>query len=212
MNLLAKLERRRLLAILRCDDVRRAADCIRVLTEENIDLVEVSLTSDRALDVLSEARAQLGDAVELGAGTVMTPAQAQAAIDAGAGYLVTPSLSAGAVEGIRLGVPVLVGALTPTEISAAVDHGATAVKLFPAEFGGPAYLKALRSPLPDVPFVPVGGVDASLARAFLDAGAVAVGVGSPLLGTVAEDGDLDSLRKRARELREAVPPVDGDQR
>ncbi len=188
MNFLAKLERRRLLAILRCDDVRRAADCIRVFTEENIDLVEVSLTSDRALSVLSEARGRFGDAVELGAGTVMTPAQAHAAIDAGAGYLVTPSLSAGALEGIRLGVPVLVGALTPTEISIAVDHGATAVKLFPAEFGGPAYLKALRSPLPDVPFVPVGGVDASLARAFLDAGHLSCGRPSHPSTEVNSDG------------------------
>lgn len=212
MNLLSHLTQRRVLAILRCDDRQLAVASIRVLAEEGIDLVEVSLTSRDALSVLSDARAALGDTVTLGAGTLMTAEQTRAAIDAGAAYLVTPSLSAGAVEGIRLGVPVLVGALTPTEVAAAVDHGATAVKLFPAELGGPAYLKALRSPFPEVPFVPVGGVDANLARAYVDAGALAVGVGSPLQGGVADDRDLDALRVRARELREAVPPLSGASR
>jgi len=209
MTFLSELGRRRLLAIIRCEDQRLAINCMRVLVEEDIELIEVSLTSRDAIAVLAEARNQLGDTVELGAGTVLTAPQAQAAIDAGASYLVTPSLSAGAAEGLRLGVPVLVGALTPTEVASAVDLGATAVKLFPAELGGPDYLNALRSPFPDVPFVPVGGVDATAARAFIDCGAVAVGVGSPLLGNAAKDGDLDSLRKRARELRAAVPPLLG---
>jgi 2-dehydro-3-deoxyphosphogluconate aldolase/(4S)-4-hydroxy-2-oxoglutarate aldolase len=205
MDFLSELSRRRLLAIIRCADPRVAVDCIRVLAEEGIDLVEVSLTSGHAISLLSQARAQLGEAIALGAGTVMTAEQAHTAIDAGASYLVTPSLSAGAAEGIRLGVPVLVGALTPTEVGIAVDLGATAVKLFPADVGGPDYLKALRGPFPDVPFVPVGGVDATVARAFIASGAVAVGIGSPLMGTAADDGDLSALRARARLFREAVP-------
>jgi 2-dehydro-3-deoxyphosphogluconate aldolase/(4S)-4-hydroxy-2-oxoglutarate aldolase len=84
------------------------------------------------------------------------------------------------------------------------------VKLFPAELGGPRYLAALRAPFPDVPFVPVGGIDAMAALAFLDAGALAVGVGSPLLGHAATDGDLRDLRVRARELRSAVAPLSQD--
>jgi 2-dehydro-3-deoxyphosphogluconate aldolase/(4S)-4-hydroxy-2-oxoglutarate aldolase len=209
MDFLSELRRRRLLAILRCSDPERALGCLRVLAGEGIDLVEVSLTGGNAISLLAQARDELGDAITLGAGTVMTTDQARAAIDAGASYLVTPSMSEGAAEGIRLGVPVLVGALTPTEVSSAVDRGATAVKLFPAELGGPGYLSALRGPFPDVPFVPVGGVDSALVRDFIDAGAVAVGIGSPLLGAATEDGDLVSLRRRARVFREAVPPIAG---
>lgn len=207
MDLLTRLRQRRLLAIVRADDARSALGCIEVLADEGVDLIEVSLTSGDALAVLTQARASLGDAVELGAGTVMTSEQAQSALDAGATYLVTPSLGAGADWGVRRGVPVLMGALTPTEVTSAVERAATAVKLFPAELGGPRYLAALRAPFPDVPFVPVGGVDAVAAQAFLDVGAVAVGVGSPLLGDAAAGGDLADLRARARDLRSAVAPL-----
>lgn len=111
----------------------------------------------------------------------------------------TPAL----VDGLAsFGVPVLMGALTPSEVEAALARGADAVKLFPGSFGGPGYLKALRDPFPEVPFVPVGGVDATAARAYLDRGAIAVGVGSPLVGDAADGGDLDQLRARAAEFRE----------
>jgi 2-dehydro-3-deoxyphosphogluconate aldolase / (4S)-4-hydroxy-2-oxoglutarate aldolase len=117
---------------------------------------------------------------------------------------VTPSLSPGADEGVRLGLPVLIGALTPTEVAAAVDRGATAVKLFPANLGGPSYLAALVAPFPGVPFVPVGGIDLDAAGGYLSAGALAVGVGSPLLGDAIASGDLASLRARARSFLVAV--------
>ena len=207
MGLLNTLTSRRLLAIVRGDDAHLALECIQVLVEEAIDLVEVSLTGRDALTVITEARRSLGESVELGAGTVLTADDAQRAVDAGASYLVTPCLGAGADEAVRLGVPVLMGALSPTEVTQAVDGGATAVKLFPAELGGPSYLRALRAPFPHVPFVPVGGIDATTARQFLDSGAVAVGVGSPLLGDAARQSDLDGLRARARDLRRAVAPL-----
>ena len=99
---------------------------------------------------------------------------------------------------MRLGLPILAGALTPTEAIAAYAQGASAVKLFPASLGGPRYLAALRDPLPDMPFVPVGGVDAELAGQYLAGGALAVGVGSPLVRDAAAGGDLAALRARAR--------------
>jgi 2-dehydro-3-deoxyphosphogluconate aldolase/(4S)-4-hydroxy-2-oxoglutarate aldolase len=106
-------------------------------------------------------------------------------------------------------VPVLVGALTPSEVIAAVDLGATAVKLFPAaQLGGPSYLRALREPFPGVPFVPVGGVTADTVAAYLAAGATAVGAGSPLIGDAAGGGSLEALRQRARAMRAAVAPGD----
>lgn len=208
MDLLENLRRRRVLAIVRGDDPIAALGSLRVLAEEGIDLLEVSLTGRDALPVLERARRELGDVVALGAGTVMTAADAHAAVDAGATYLVTPGLSAGAREGVRLGVPVLVGALTPTEVGTAMEQGACAVKLFPAQLGGPDYLRALRGPFPEVPFVPVGGVDATAALKYLELGALAVGVGSPLLGDALTGGDLDALRHRAKHLRATVPPLE----
>lgn len=205
MDLLENLRRRRVLAIVRGDDPIAALGSLRVLAEEGIDLLEVSLTGRDALPVLERARRELGDVVALGAGTVMTAADAHSAIDAGATYLVTPGLSAGAREGVRLGVPVLIGALTPTEVTAAMEQGASAIKLFPAQLGGPDYLRALRGPFPEVPFVPVGGIDAAAAVEYLALGAVAVGIGSPLFGDALAGGDLDALRHRAKHLRATVP-------
>ncbi|MEJ3750310.1 bifunctional 4-hydroxy-2-oxoglutarate aldolase/2-dehydro-3-deoxy-phosphogluconate aldolase [Actinomycetes bacterium KLBMP 9797] len=205
VSLLERLRRQRLLAIVRAGDPETALTILRVLAEEGIDLAEVSLTTAGALSVIQRAATGPAGAAGLGAGTVLTAADAQAAVEAGASYLVTPGISAGAREGVRLGVPVLVGALTPSEVVAAVELGATAVKIFPvAQLGGPSYLRALRAPFPDVPFVAVGGVAADAVPAYLAAGATAVGVGSPLTGDATGGGDLDALRERARALRAAA--------
>lgn len=204
-NLLERLYQRRLLAIVRGSDPEAALASLHVLADEGIDLIEVSLTTVGALTVIRRAATAIGGAIGLGAGTVLTVADARASVEAGASYLVTPGISAGAREGVRLGVPVLVGALTPSEVIAAVELGATAVKLFPAaQLGGPAYLRALRAPFPDVPFVPVGGVGADTIPAYLTAGAAAVGVGSPLAGDSGDGGDLLALAQRARAIRAAV--------
>ncbi|GAA2332837.1 hypothetical protein SVIO_108100 [Streptomyces violaceusniger] len=141
--------------------------------------------------MIARARAELGPEALVGAGTVRTAADAARAVEAGASYLVTPAL----VDILRTAdvpddTPVLMGALTPSEIELALARGACAIKLFPASLGGPAYLRALRDPFPDVPIVPVGGVDAAAARDYLGHGALAVGVGSPLIGDAANGGDL----------------------
>lgn len=210
MSLLEQLSRHRLLAIVRAGDPGTALGIVRVLADEGIELVEVSLTTADALSVLRRAAAGRRGAAGLGAGTVLTAADAQAAVEAGATYLVTPGISAGAREGVRLGVPVLVGALTPSEVVAAVELGATAVKLFPVgQLGGPGYLRALRAPFPGVPFVAVGGVGADAVPDYLAAGATAVGVGSPLTGGPG-DRDLDALRERARALRAATAATTTD--
>ncbi|MBK3626287.1 bifunctional 4-hydroxy-2-oxoglutarate aldolase/2-dehydro-3-deoxy-phosphogluconate aldolase [Streptomyces sp. MBT49] len=198
MNLVESLRAHRLLAIVRGKDPAAALRTVRTLTEEGIAAVEVSLTTTDALTVIRRAREELGPGALLGAGTVRSAADAARAVDAGASYLVTPAL----VDGLQhCGVPVLMGALTPTEIERALARGAAAIKLFPGALGGPGYLRALRDPFPEVPFVPVGGVDARAARDYLDLGALAVGVGSPLVGDAAEGGDLDLLRSRAAEFR-----------
>ncbi|TDD30997.1 bifunctional 4-hydroxy-2-oxoglutarate aldolase/2-dehydro-3-deoxy-phosphogluconate aldolase [Nonomuraea terrae] len=203
------LARRRLLAIVRGSDANAALRTVITLANEGVRLIEVSLVTTDALQVIRDARAELGGAAVLGAGTVISAGDARAAADAGASYLVTPAVSEAVRAGRELELPVLAGALTPTEVVAALDAGAAAVKLFPASFGGAGYLRALRDPFPQVPFVPVGGVGAAEARDYLAAGALAVGVGSPLVGDAARGGSLDELARRiaafltALDLREA---------
>ena len=199
MDLQALLRERRLLAIVRGRNAESALATVLALADEGVGLIEVSLTTVRALDVISRARTTLDSATVLGAGTVITTQDARDARAAGAEFIVTPGLGDGALEAQHTGLPTIIGALTPSEVIAARAIGAEAVKLFPAStMGGPEYLRALRSPFPDVPFVPVGGVDADSGRRYLDLGAIAVGVGSPLIGDAADGGDLDALRARSR--------------
>ncbi|MGW1723370.1 bifunctional 4-hydroxy-2-oxoglutarate aldolase/2-dehydro-3-deoxy-phosphogluconate aldolase [Streptomyces sp. NPDC002306] len=199
MDLQAALADRRLLAIVRGRDADAALRAVVTLAEEGVDLIEVSLSGADALTVIERARQALGPDALLGAGTVLSADDASAAHRAGAAFVVTPGLGDGVRAARDLGLPVLAGVLTPTDVIAARAYGAEALKLFPAgAFGGADYLKALRGPFPDVPFVPVGGIDAAAARACLSAGATAVGVGSPLVADAADGGSLDALRERAR--------------
>ncbi|MEV8401533.1 bifunctional 4-hydroxy-2-oxoglutarate aldolase/2-dehydro-3-deoxy-phosphogluconate aldolase [Streptomyces niveus] len=213
MDLPAALRVHRLVAIVRGDDPDAALRTVLALVDEGIALVEVSLSGRDALDVIARARAALGPGAPLGAGTVLTAADAHAVHRAGADFVVTPAVCEGVTAARELGLPVLAGVMTPTEIVAALRAGACAVKIFPAaQAGGPAYLRALQGPFPDVPFVPVGGVDAAAARAYLDAGALAVGIGSPLVGDAASaknGAGVDALRARARtflDVARAVTP------
>ncbi|UGQ09244.1 bifunctional 4-hydroxy-2-oxoglutarate aldolase/2-dehydro-3-deoxy-phosphogluconate aldolase [Yinghuangia sp. ASG 101] len=197
------LRAERVVSIVRGNDPEAAFRTVATLAEEGLGLIEVSLTTADAYRVIERAAA-LPTGATIGAGTVLTAEQARRARDAGAVYAVTPALGDGVTASLDLGLPVAAGALTPTEVVRAVREGATAVKLFPAFVGGPAYLKALREPLPDVPFVPTGGVDAATAVAYLEAGAVAVGVGGPINGDAPRGGDLAALRTRARAFLAAV--------
>jgi 2-dehydro-3-deoxyphosphogluconate aldolase/(4S)-4-hydroxy-2-oxoglutarate aldolase len=199
MDLRAALAAHRLVAIIRGTDPEASVRTVLTLAEEGVELIEVSLSGADALSVIARARKELGPDRPLGAGTVLTADDARAAQRVGANFAVTPALGEGIAAAQVLGLPVVAGVMTPTEILAARPLGVAALKIFPAaEAGGPAYLKALRGPFPDEVFVPVGGVDEVAAREYLDAGATAVGVGSPLVGDAADGGSLTALRARAR--------------
>ncbi|WP_030417734.1 bifunctional 4-hydroxy-2-oxoglutarate aldolase/2-dehydro-3-deoxy-phosphogluconate aldolase [Streptomyces sp. SCSIO 75703] len=197
MTFTDRLRRERVIAIVRGTDPKAAERTVHTLREEGVALIEVSLTTPDAAGIIARCARAAGDAL-IGAGTVLTGDDAREVQQAGAAFVVTPALAEGSATAHALGLPVVAGALTPTEVVRAVDEGATAVKLFPASVGGPDYLRALRDPLPGVPFVPTGGVDATAARAYLEAGAVAVGVGSPIVGDAPRGGDPDALRERCR--------------
>lgn len=205
MTFIELLRAERVVAIVRGTDARAAAETVAVLREEGVGLVEISLTTPDAVEIIAEAaRSGAGGHTAVGAGTVRTAEQARAVHRAGAAFVVTPALTEGAATAVELGLPTLTGALTPTEVLRAHAEGATAVKLFPASVGGPGYLRAVREPLPDIPLVPTGGVDAEAARTYLAAGAVAVGVGSPIVGDAPRGGDLGALRQRTRTFLDAV--------
>ncbi|MFB7892869.1 bifunctional 4-hydroxy-2-oxoglutarate aldolase/2-dehydro-3-deoxy-phosphogluconate aldolase [Microbacterium sp. NPDC056044] len=189
----------RVMPIVRSASRAHAVAIGRTLIEAGFRALEVSLTTPGALDAISTLAAD--PRAEIGAGTVLTAADVAAATAAGATFMVTPAVTASIEASVDAGVPVLAGALTPTEILEALERGASAVKLFPAEFGGPAYLSALRAPFPGVSLIPVGGVDLATGREYLRRGALALGVGSPLTGKATDPLDLASLAVRAAEFR-----------
>ena len=135
----------------------------------------------------------------LGVGTVLTADQARSAVDAGAEFLVTPGIRACVAKvASDSGIPVIMGALTPTEVLVALDLGAAAVKIFPAGAFGPAYFKDLRGPFPDVALIPSGGVNAGNAADFLARGAVAVSAGTDVVPPQAVlSGDWSEIASRA---------------
>ncbi|MGI9667919.1 MAG: bifunctional 4-hydroxy-2-oxoglutarate aldolase/2-dehydro-3-deoxy-phosphogluconate aldolase [Acidimicrobiia bacterium] len=190
----------RVIAVARKIPADRIEDVVDVLAGSGVGVVEVTLDAHDALDAIARA---VGRGVTVGAGTVRSATQAVQAIDGGAGFIVSPHTDPLILESaLERGVPALPGALTPTEVSIAWDLGASAVKLFPAMVGGPAYLKTLRGPLAHVDFVPTGGIDAANADAYLEAGAIAVGVGGWLTGVE----DLNEMSRRASQLTTAVAP------
>ncbi|MGW0002580.1 bifunctional 4-hydroxy-2-oxoglutarate aldolase/2-dehydro-3-deoxy-phosphogluconate aldolase [Nocardia grenadensis] len=204
MTLLDDLREHRLLGIIRGTDAAASIDTALALADEGVRLFEVALTSADALRVIEEIATRLDGRIQLGAGTVLTPDQVLRVREAGATYVVTPAVAPSVPAAIERGIPVLCGALTPTEIVTAVGLGVDAVKIFPASAMGPGYFKDLRAPFPAVPLVPVGGVGADTVPAYLANGAIAVGVASPLCGDAPDGGDLNALRVRARSFLAAV--------
>lgn len=210
-----QLARTRVMAILRSADATGLPAVARALAAGGITCLEVTLTTSGALDALAAIRDELGPEVAVGVGTVVTIEQAGEALKAGAAFLVAPAVDTDVIRASAdRGVPCYPGAWTPTEVSTAWRAGATAVKLFPASTGGPAHLRQLRAPLPDVPLVAVGGVGVGQARDYLDAGALAVGIGSPLLRGADQNPTpetLDALTARTRTLLDAIRATPGHQ-
>lgn len=195
----------RIVAVLRADEPTHIGEVADVLVRAGVRAVEIALTTPGALQALEAYAASAPAGACLGAGTVLSAADARAAIDAGARYLVTPAFVPEVVSvGLERSIPVLAGALTPTEILAAHRAGASAVKVFPAALGGPAYLRLVRDPLPGIPLVPTGGVRLEDAADYLAAGAIAVGTGSQLTGDALRGGDLGALGARAARLVAAL--------
>lgn len=195
-----------IIAIIRAASSNQLIAAAEAIRQGGVRAIEVTMTTPGALGVIAEASQKYGDEVLFGAGTVLDPETARAAILAGAGFIVAPNLDLSVVALChRYSIPVMPGCFSPTEIVTAWQAGADMVKLFPAEIGGPAFVKALKAPLPQVEIVPVGGVDLNTAAEFVRSGAAALGVGSSLINQkLLDSGNLAELTRRAAAFVEAV--------
>lgn len=203
MDVLATIRSDRAVAVIRGERVADAAGLAETLADAGIRTIEFTFTIP---DVLAAIEAAAASPAVVGAGTVRDDRQARDALSAGAQFIVSPAcVPEVARVAVEAGVPVFLGALTPTEIDAALKAGTSAVKLFPAGLGGPSYLRDLRGPFPLVDFIPSGGVTVANARAFLDAGAIAVYAGSSLAPPeLVAAGDHDEIGRRAHALLAAL--------
>lgn len=194
------------IAIIRAESADGLLAAAEAIVLGGIEAVEFTLTTPAALRLVAAAREQLADRALVGAGTVLNADDVRAALAAGAQFIVMPTLDRGAVETAQaVGVPVMPGAYTPTEILTAWQWGADLVKLFPASAGGPGYVKAIGGPLPQIRLVPTGGVKTANAGEYIRAGASAVAVGSKLVDRAAMAAkDFGRLTAVAQELVAAV--------
>ncbi|PTX63359.1 2-dehydro-3-deoxyphosphogluconate aldolase/(4S)-4-hydroxy-2-oxoglutarate aldolase [Melghirimyces profundicolus] len=206
------LEKVGIVAILRNVPAGSVRETARALYDGGVSVMEVTMNTPGAPDIIRELKEEWDDRMHVGAGTVLDLEDADRAREAGAAFFITPNLD---VEVLRFAtenaIPVIPGAMTPTEVVKAHREGAVMVKVFPGGSLGPAYIKDLRGPLPHIPLMAVGGVDETNAADFLRAGARALGIGSSLVDPrrIAA-GDFGTIRERAARLRAIVDGFAGD--
>jgi 2-dehydro-3-deoxyphosphogluconate aldolase/(4S)-4-hydroxy-2-oxoglutarate aldolase len=190
----------RVIAIMRAKSSGQLIAAADAIQQGGVRVIEVTMTTPGALQVISDAVERYGDDVLFGAGSVLDPESARTAILSGAGFLVTPTLNLEVIEmAHRYAVPVSPGCFTPTEMLTAWEAGADMVKFFPASIGGPDMVKAILAPLPQLEIIPVGGVELDNAAEFIRKGAIALGVGSSLINQkLLDHGDMNELTRRAR--------------
>ncbi len=203
-ELVAALQQARLMPVLRTDTPEQALWACETLYDEGFRVFDITLNTGGSLQSachVIEALTEKYEDMIIGAGTVLTPADAMAALGAGAKFLLSPGLDLDMLQFCtEHWVPILPGVTTPTEMLTAIRAGAQILKFFPAEpVGGAAYLKAVKAPLPEVHIVPTGGIDEEHVTGYLQAGALAVGIGGSLLSSsLLATQDTQKLRRHAQ--------------
>jgi 2-dehydro-3-deoxyphosphogluconate aldolase/(4S)-4-hydroxy-2-oxoglutarate aldolase len=169
--------------VVRAASAAEACLAAEAVCEGGIPIVEITMTVPGALEVIRELTKKCGSDVLIGAGTVLNAQAAQQCLDAGAQFLVSPGLNLQTVDlAVRERKLIMAGALTPTEVMTAWAAGADFIKIFPCgQVGGAKYIKSLKGPFPQIPFVPTGGVNLNTAAEFIEAGSVALGIGGELV-------------------------------
>ncbi|HYC73060.1 MAG TPA: bifunctional 4-hydroxy-2-oxoglutarate aldolase/2-dehydro-3-deoxy-phosphogluconate aldolase [Opitutaceae bacterium] len=204
-DILNRLRTYKVVALIRADSADSLLDCAGALQAGGLGAIELTMTTPGAIDMVARVSKELPDAL-IGLGTVLDPDTARAGVAAGAKFIVTPAVRPAVITACRqMQVPILSGALTPTEACTAWDAGADVIKIFPAEFFGPAYIKSLKAPFPKMEFLPTGGVTPETVGEFLKAGAFATAAGSALVAPAAlKARDWAAITARARQFVEAA--------
>ena len=193
--------------VVRASSAEEAMRVVEAIKEGGVPVLEITMTVPRAVRVIEKLADCYGSEVVVGAGTVLDAETARACILAGASFVVSPALNVGTIELCRrYSVACMPGALTPTEVVTAWQAGADVVKVFPCgALGGAKYLKSLKAPLPQVEMIPTGGVSLKTAAEFIEAGALALGVGADLVDTKAiRAGEAVKVTEAARAYVAAV--------
>ncbi len=197
-------------AVIRKASVDNILPIAEALVNGGIKAIEITLESPGALEAINIASQKLGNKAVIGAGTVLDSETARVAIMNGAKFVFSPTINIETIKiSKRYGVMCVAGALTPTEILTAFEHGSDIIKVFPASLVGPKYFKDLHGPLPQIPLMPTGGVDIENAGDYIQAGAVAVGVGSTLVSSTSDIDDdyLRQIEYKASEFIERIKLV-----
>jgi 2-dehydro-3-deoxyphosphogluconate aldolase/(4S)-4-hydroxy-2-oxoglutarate aldolase len=206
-EILASITEAGIVPVVRCSSSEAAVRAVGALYQGGIRAAEITMTVPGAVRALEKVADQFGGKLVLGAGTVLDPETARICMLAGADFFVTPSLRVSTIEmAKRYSKVICPGALTPTEVLAAWDAGADAVKVFPCgNVGGAKYIKALKGPFPHIEMVPTGGVNLETVGDFLKAGSCAVGVGGELVDAKCiKDNRYDIIEERGRQYLAAI--------
>ncbi|MEH1942219.1 MAG: bifunctional 4-hydroxy-2-oxoglutarate aldolase/2-dehydro-3-deoxy-phosphogluconate aldolase [Nostoc sp.] len=199
---LSQLQKHRAIAVIRAPQMEVGQQMAMAVASGEMQLIEITWNSDRAGELISQLRSQLPACI-IGTGTLFNVQQLQDAIASGAQFLFTPHFDPAMIQAAQeKDVPIIPGALTPTEIVTAWSQGASCVKVFPVQaVGGADYIKSLQGPLGQIPLIPTGGVTLENAKEFLQAGAIAVGLSGELFPKkLVIEGNWQAIATQARKL------------
>lgn len=203
---LSRLLESGIIAVIRLESSENLVELSRALVRGGVSSVEITMTTPNALGVIEKICAELAGEALIGAGTVLDAATAQRAVQAGASFIVSPTLDPAVIEATKAaGALAIPGALSATEINRAMQLGADVVKLFPGRVATPGYFRDVLGPFPSARLMPTGNVSIETAPQYIEAGAVAVGVGKALVDQAAlRERNWDALEERARTFRNVV--------
>lgn len=196
------LQQNRAIAVIRADKIELGYQMAKAVVAGGMQLIEITWNSDRPADLISQLREDLPTCT-IGTGTILTLEQLQQAIASGSQFLFTPHVDPVLIQAaVDRGIPIVPGALSPTEIVTAWMAGASCVKVFPVQaLGGVSYIKSLQAPLGNIPLIPTGGVTLENAKEFIDAGAIAVGLSGQLFPPkVVRAGNWEAIALQAKTL------------
>lgn len=194
------------IAVIRAPDIEQARKMALSVADGGMQLIEITWNSDKAAELISQLCSEL-PACRIGTGTLLTLEHLEQAVAAGAQFLFTPHVDKVMIQAaVSRGVPIIPGALSPTEIVSAWALGASCVKVFPVQaVGGVSYIKSLQGPLGHIPLIPTGGVTLENAQEFIAAGAIAVGLSGELFPQhLVASENWDAIAGRAKSLMQQL--------